>query len=159
MPICTTISIVLDKAGLLLRIDAPVNKDTEMHPLVRWQFRGGIAEQDRKAFLFTDIVDSTGRRYDIPVVIGALAANAAIYRIGMDEARRGHRGALGACHRASGGPARRGACPVPRYRYRRPDPKAAVMALPPCRSRSRRPISTPRFISPRPASLPAIPTP
>ena len=31
----------LDKAGLLLRIDAPVNKDTEMHPLVRWQFRGG----------------------------------------------------------------------------------------------------------------------
>jgi UbiD family decarboxylase len=77
----------LDKAGLLLRIDAPVNKDTEMHPLVRWQFRGGIAEKDRKAFLFTDIVDSGGRRYDIPVVIGALAANAAIYRIGMDVKR------------------------------------------------------------------------
>ena len=27
----------LDRAGLLYRIDAPVNKDTEMHPLVRWQ--------------------------------------------------------------------------------------------------------------------------
>src|SRR5450755_3434167 len=72
----------LDKAGLLVKVDRPINKDTEMHPLVRWQFRGGIAEKDRKAFLFTNIVDSSGRRYDIPVVIGALAANAAIYRIG-----------------------------------------------------------------------------
>ena len=77
----------LDKAGLLRRIDAPINKDTEMHPLVRWQFRGGIAERDRKAFLFTNIVDSAGRHYDIPVVIGALAANAAIYRIGMNVER------------------------------------------------------------------------
>jgi UbiD family decarboxylase len=77
----------LDRAGLLCRIDAPVNKDTEMHPLVRWQFRGGIAEQDRKAFLFTNIVDSRGRRYDLPVVVGAFAANPAIYRIGMNVAR------------------------------------------------------------------------
>jgi len=62
----------LERAGLLHRIDAPVNKDTEMHPLVRWQFRGGIAEKDRKAFLFTNIVDSKGRRYDIPVVVARL---------------------------------------------------------------------------------------
>jgi 4-hydroxy-3-polyprenylbenzoate decarboxylase len=74
----------LDDAGLLHTIDEPVNKDTEMHPLVRWQFRGGIAEAERKAFLFTHVTDSRGRRYDIPVVIGALAANAEIYRIGMD---------------------------------------------------------------------------
>jgi len=32
----------LDKAGLLVVVDRPINKDTEMHPLVRWQFRGGI---------------------------------------------------------------------------------------------------------------------
>src|SRR5690242_20018231 len=74
----------LDRAGLLHRIDAPVNKDTEMHPLVRWQFRGGIPERERKAFLFTNIVDSKGRRYDIPVVVGALATNAEVYRIGMN---------------------------------------------------------------------------
>ena len=73
----------LDKAGLLLTIDKPVNKDTIMHPLVRWQFRGGIPEAERKAFLFTNIVDSRGRSYDIPVVIGALAASQDIYRIGM----------------------------------------------------------------------------
>src|ERR1700720_763440 len=71
----------LDAAGLLHRIDAPVNKDTEMHPLVRWQFRGGIAEGDRKAFLFTNIVDSKGRRYDIPVAIGAIATNPEKYHI------------------------------------------------------------------------------
>jgi len=40
----------LDKQGLLVTIDRPINKDTELHPLVRWQFRGGIAEPDRKAF-------------------------------------------------------------------------------------------------------------
>jgi len=74
----------LDRAGLLHRIDAPVNKDTEMHPLVRWQFRGGIPEKERKAFLFTNIVDSKGRRYDIPVVVGALATNPEVYRIGMN---------------------------------------------------------------------------
>lgn len=77
----------LEKEGLLYKIDTPVNKDTEMHPLVRWQFRGGIAEKDRKAFLFTNIVDSKGRRYDIPVVIGAFAANPEIYRIGMNVDR------------------------------------------------------------------------
>ena len=77
----------LDKAGLLYRIDAPVNKDTEMHPLVRWQFRGGIPEAQRKAFLFTNIVDSHGHRYDLPVIIGAIAANPEIYRIGMNVGR------------------------------------------------------------------------
>jgi UbiD family decarboxylase len=74
----------LDAAGLLYRIDAPVNKDTEMHPLVRWQFRGGIPEKDRKAFLFTNVIDSSGRRYDIPVAVGVIAANPEIYRIGMN---------------------------------------------------------------------------
>lgn len=77
----------LDEAGLLYRIDEPVNKDTEMHPLVRWQFRGGIPENDRKAFLFTHVVDSKTHRYDIPVLIGAYAANRAIYRIGMNLER------------------------------------------------------------------------
>ena len=38
----------LNEAGLLVTIDQPVNKDTEMHPLVRWQFRGGIAEADAR---------------------------------------------------------------------------------------------------------------
>ena len=77
----------LERAGLLYRIDEPVNKDTEMHPLVRWQFRGGIPEAQRKAFLFTNVIDSQGRHYDIPVLIGAYAANRHIYRIGMNVER------------------------------------------------------------------------
>ena len=74
----------LEKAGLLVKVDRAINKDTEMHPLVRWQFRGGIAERDRKAFLFNNVVDSKNRKYDIPVVVGALAASREIYRIGMN---------------------------------------------------------------------------
>src|SRR4029077_4744244 len=73
----------LEKAGQLIRVDRPINKDTEMHPLVRWQFRGGLKESERKAFLFTHVVDSKGKRYDIPVIVGGLAANREIYRIGL----------------------------------------------------------------------------
>src|SRR6058998_3803349 len=73
----------LERAGLLITVDRSIDKDTEMHPLVRWQFRGGIEEQDRKAFLFTQVTDAKRRKYDIPVVVGALAASREIYRIGM----------------------------------------------------------------------------
>lgn len=73
----------LDQAGLLVTVKRPINKDTELHPLVRWQFRGGIEERDRKAFLFTNVTDSKGRKYDIPVAVGVLAANREIYGIGM----------------------------------------------------------------------------
>lgn len=76
----------LDDAGLLQIIDEPVDKDAEMHPLVRWQFCGGMAESDRKAFLFTNIKDGKGRAFDIPVVVGALAANPAVYSEGMEAA-------------------------------------------------------------------------
>src|ERR1700736_1501054 len=74
---------VLEKHGLLVRIDRPINKDTELHPLVRWQIQGGIPEDERRAFLFTNVVNSQGRRYDIPVVVGALAASPRIYAIGL----------------------------------------------------------------------------
>ena len=73
----------LDERGLLITVDREINKDTEMHPLVRWQFRGGLDEKDRKAFLFTNVVDSKGRKYDIPVAVGVLAASRDIYRTGI----------------------------------------------------------------------------
>src|SRR5271168_3400149 len=73
----------LDAAGLLLRVDRAINKDTELHPLVRWQFQGGLNEDQRRAFLFINVVDGAGHRYDVPVAIGALAASAQIYAVGM----------------------------------------------------------------------------
>ena len=41
----------LEERGKLLRIKREINKDTELMPLVRWQFRG-LDERERKAFLF-----------------------------------------------------------------------------------------------------------
>src|SRR6266513_806610 len=73
----------LDARGLLLRIARPINQDTELHPLVRWQFQGGLREDQRRAFLFTNVIDSSGRRYDLPVAVGALAASPQIYAVGM----------------------------------------------------------------------------
>ena len=73
----------LKAQGLLLTIDEPIDKDAELHAFVRWQFVGGIEEAERKAFLFTNIVNAHGRKYEMPVVVGAIAANRAIYSIGM----------------------------------------------------------------------------
>jgi len=75
----------LEARGLLVRIDRPIDKDTELHPLVRWQFLGGLAENKRRAFLFTNVVDRKGRRYDMPVAVGALAASPDIYAVGMGQ--------------------------------------------------------------------------
>src|SRR3982750_2520143 len=72
----------LEKAGKLVRVTTPVNKDTELHPLVRLQFRG-LLESQRKAFLFENVTDSRGRKYDMPVLLGALAASSEIYSLGM----------------------------------------------------------------------------
>ena len=73
----------LRRRGLLLTIDRPIDKDAELHPLVRWQFVGGMDETARKAFLFTNVVDGRGRKYSMPVVVGAMAANREIYAVGI----------------------------------------------------------------------------
>ena len=56
----------LERHGLVVRIDRAINKDTQLHPLVRWQFRGGLQESDRKAFLFSNVVDARGRTFRFP---------------------------------------------------------------------------------------------
>src|SRR6266850_2212193 len=73
---------VLEREGLLFRVKKPINKDTEMHPLVRWQFRG-LNEEQRRAFYFENIHDAKGKKYDIPVLIGGLAASQRIYALGL----------------------------------------------------------------------------
>jgi 3-polyprenyl-4-hydroxybenzoate decarboxylase len=73
---------VLEERGKLVRIKRAINKDTELMPLVRWQFRG-LDERERKAFIFENVVDSKGRRYAMPVAVGTLAATSEIYAIGL----------------------------------------------------------------------------
>jgi len=72
----------LGAEGLLVRVDGEINKDTQLHPLVRLQFRG-LGEAERKAFLFTNVCDVLGRHFDIPVLVGHLAASRRIYALGM----------------------------------------------------------------------------
>lgn len=72
----------LGKKGKLVRVSIPINKDTELHPLVRWQFRG-LPESQRKAFIFDNVTDAKGRHYDIPYVVGVHAASREIYGLGM----------------------------------------------------------------------------
>ena len=73
----------LEKLGLVQRISRQIDKDSELHPLVRWQFQGGIPSEDRKAFLFDNVTDARGKVYEMPVVVGALAANPEIYAAGL----------------------------------------------------------------------------
>ena len=91
----------LEAAGLVTRIDRPIDKDTELHPLVRWQFVGGMPEDKRRAFLFTNVVDGSGKKYDMPVVVGALSAIAAHLCHRHGQAGRGDRPGLDRRHRAS----------------------------------------------------------
>lgn len=72
----------LEEKGRLVRIKRPINKDTELQPLVRWQFRG-LPEEQRKAFLFENVTDAKGRQYAAPVLVGCHAASREVYAIGM----------------------------------------------------------------------------
>ena len=65
-----------------MRIQKEINKDTELHPLVRWQFRG-LEEKDRKAFLFENVTDSKSRKYRGSVLVSGLAGSADIYCLGV----------------------------------------------------------------------------
>lgn len=73
---------LLEEHGKLHRISRPVNKDTELMPLVRWQFRG-LEERERKGFLFENVTDARGRSFSSAVAVGIYAASSEIYALGM----------------------------------------------------------------------------
>jgi UbiD family decarboxylase len=72
----------LDAHDKLYRIHRKINKDTELQPLVRWQFRG-LAEEARRGFLFDNVTDGKGRKYNCRVLVGGLAGSEAIYCLGL----------------------------------------------------------------------------
>src|SRR5882757_1532479 len=73
----------LEQRGLVVRVDRPINKDTELHPLARWQFQGALSEDKRRAFVFTHVVGSFGKKFELPVGGGALAGAPEIYAGGL----------------------------------------------------------------------------
>jgi len=76
---------LLEEKGLLYRIKSCVNKDTELMPLVRWQYRG-LPEEGRKAFLFENVTDASGKKYSAQVAVCVLGASRTVYATAMGVA-------------------------------------------------------------------------
>ncbi len=72
----------LEKAGKLRRISRPINKDTELHPLVRWQFRG-LEESERFGFLFDRLVGIHGETYCGSVASAVIAPSLEAYALAL----------------------------------------------------------------------------
>jgi 4-hydroxy-3-polyprenylbenzoate decarboxylase len=72
----------LEAHDKLVKVTREINKDTELMPLVRWQFRG-LPEEERKAFLFENVIDVKGKRYNMPVLVASHAASREVYALGM----------------------------------------------------------------------------
>jgi UbiD family decarboxylase len=72
----------LDRRGLLRRVSRTTNKDTEVLPLVRWQYRGLPAEQ-RTGFLFENVTDSRGRSFDAQMAVSIVGASMEVYAAAM----------------------------------------------------------------------------
>ena len=77
---------LLEETGNLHRISARIEKNTELMPLVRWQYQG-LPDNQRKAFLFDNVTDPQGKNYDCSVAVGVLGASRSIYKmaLGLEE--------------------------------------------------------------------------
>lgn len=88
---------LLEEEGKLYRYKDPIDKDRMLLPLVRVQQRG-VQPADRKVFLFDDVRNAAGERYDIGVVEGVygLTPELVLWGIGCKT----HAEALERFHRA-----------------------------------------------------------
>src|SRR5882724_8220835 len=72
----------LERRGKLYRWRQRVNKDTELMPLMRLQYRG-LPDDKRQAFLFENVIDSRGRRHDVRVATGMYGSSREIAALGL----------------------------------------------------------------------------
>ena len=72
----------LEKRGKLYRWKQPINKDTELMPLMRLQYRG-LSDDERRAFLYENVTGSKGERYGMPVITGVYGSSRKILGLGM----------------------------------------------------------------------------
>jgi 4-hydroxy-3-polyprenylbenzoate decarboxylase len=72
----------LEAKGLLHKIERSISTDTELMPLVRWQYRGLTAEQ-RKAFLFSNVPNRRGSA-EVQVAVATIGASRATYAVALD---------------------------------------------------------------------------
>jgi 4-hydroxy-3-polyprenylbenzoate decarboxylase len=72
----------LEAAGKLRRVSTRINKDTELHPLVRWQFRG-LDEDQRTGWLFENLTGFKREVFPSRVATSILGANREVYALGL----------------------------------------------------------------------------
>jgi len=84
---------LLEETGNLYRIGERIDKNSELMPLVRWQYQG-LPDSQRKAFLFENVTDPQGRKYDCRVAVGALSASREIYKMALGVADDDNAGAV-----------------------------------------------------------------
>ena len=72
----------LERRKLLRRVTRKTNKDTEVMPIVRWQFRGLDPEQ-RTGWLFENLTDSRGRSFDGSMAVAIVGASPQVYAAAM----------------------------------------------------------------------------
>ena len=84
---------LLEATGNLYRIGERIDKNSELMPLVRWQYQG-LPDSQRKAFLFENVTDPQGRNYDCRVAVGALSASREIYNMALGVADDDNAGAV-----------------------------------------------------------------
>ena len=72
----------LERRGKLHRWSRPVNKDTELMPLMRLQYRG-IDDSKRQAFLYENVRDGNDKQFDIRVATGVYGSSRPIASLGL----------------------------------------------------------------------------
>jgi 4-hydroxy-3-polyprenylbenzoate decarboxylase len=72
----------LARRSPLINVKRLMNKDTELMPLVRWQFRG-LDESQRKGWLFENVTDSRGRKFDGSVAVAIEGGSPEMYAVAM----------------------------------------------------------------------------
>jgi UbiD family decarboxylase len=83
----------LEETGNLHRISTRIDKNSELMPLVRWQYQG-LPDSQRKAFLFDNVTDPTGKHYDCRVAVGVLGASREIYKMALGVSDKDGPGAV-----------------------------------------------------------------
>ena len=78
----------LDRLGLLVRVSRPMNKDTEICPLVRWQFQG-LDTEERRGWFFENVIDSRGRNFDAKMAVSVIGASPRVYAVALGAENEG----------------------------------------------------------------------
>ncbi|MGH7847407.1 MAG: UbiD family decarboxylase [Candidatus Binatia bacterium] len=72
----------LERQGRLYRWRRAINKDTELMPLMRLQYRG-VSDERRQAFLYENVINSAGRSYPMKVLTGVYGGSRPIAALGL----------------------------------------------------------------------------